>query len=50
VVIDKGTLDAICCGHDSEQNIEAMESEISRILVPGGVYIVFSYGKPVSLI
>jgi ubiquinone/menaquinone biosynthesis C-methylase UbiE len=48
VVIDKGTMDAICCGHAYKENIAAMEREISRVLVPGGVYIVFSYGKPVT--
>jgi ubiquinone/menaquinone biosynthesis C-methylase UbiE len=47
VIIDKGTMDAICCSQSYKENIAAMEREISRVLVPGGIYIVFSYGKPV---
>eukprot|EP00455_Lapot_gusevi_P022854 TRINITY_DN2379_c0_g1_i1.p1 TRINITY_DN2379_c0_g1~~TRINITY_DN2379_c0_g1_i1.p1 ORF type:complete len:226 (+),score=82.28 TRINITY_DN2379_c0_g1_i1:83-679(+) len=47
-VIDKGTLDAILCGSDSERNAMAMLRQIERILVPKGRFIVVTYGNPDS--
>ena len=35
VVLDKGTLDAILCGADSNKNSTAMIAEIHRLLKPG---------------
>ena len=45
VVIDKGTLDTILCGDNSEANVEKMLIEINRVLKPNGVYICLSYGS-----
>jgi len=45
-VIDKGTLDAILCGPGSLENADKMLSHISRILKPGGVFILITYGRP----
>ena len=44
VVVDKGTLDTILCGDNSESNVEKMLCEINRVLKPNGVYICISYG------
>ena len=44
IVIDKGTLDSILCGDDSEANTEIMMSEINRVLCKDGYYICISYG------
>eukprot|EP01119_Soliformovum_irregulare_P025069 TRINITY_DN916_c0_g1_i1.p1 TRINITY_DN916_c0_g1~~TRINITY_DN916_c0_g1_i1.p1 ORF type:complete len:208 (-),score=39.41 TRINITY_DN916_c0_g1_i1:56-679(-) len=46
VVIDKGTLDAMMCGKNNILNCEKTCSEISRILKPGGVFMLITYGKP----
>lgn len=45
VVIDKGTLDTILCGDNSEANVEKMLLEINRVLKSNGVYICISYGN-----
>ncbi|MCO5569195.1 hypothetical protein L7F22_022905 [Adiantum nelumboides] len=45
-VIDKGTLDSIMCGMGAPCNAEIMLTEISRVLKPGGVYILITYGDP----
>ncbi len=44
IVIDKGTLDSILCGDNSEPNALKMLSEIYRVLSPNGIYICISYG------
>ena len=47
VVVDKGTLDALCCGRGDPQESSAVRaclSEVARVLTPGGVYVVVSYG------
>ena len=44
VVMDKGTLDSILCGDNSEPNALKMLSEIYRILTPKGIYICVTYG------
>jgi len=46
VVIDKGTLDSVLCGEGSTKNCAQMCKEVSRVLKPGGTYIVVSYGQP----
>lgn len=45
-VIDKGTLDSIMCGMGAPCNAETMLTEISRVLKPGGVYMLITYGDP----
>ena len=44
IVIDKGTLDSVLCGDNSESNAQKMISEVFRILAPGGYYFCISYG------
>ncbi|PFH34006.1 putative methyltransferase [Besnoitia besnoiti] len=46
LVFDKGTMDCVLCGDNSFDNVAKMLREVSRVLVPGGVYIVVSYGQP----
>ncbi|KAF5191839.1 Methyltransferase-like protein [Thalictrum thalictroides] len=46
-VIDKGTLDSLMCGSNSQQNAVAMLEEVGRILKHGGVYILITYGAPI---
>jgi len=43
-VLDKGTLDSVLCGDNSEPNAEKMLSEIHRVLAPNGVFICVTYG------
>ncbi|KAK1278916.1 hypothetical protein QJS04_geneDACA015828 [Acorus gramineus] len=45
-VVDKGTLDSLMCGHDSQQNSFKMLEEVGRVLKDGGVYILITYGDP----
>jgi len=45
-VLDKGTLDALLCGEGSAENADRMCSEISRLLKPGGVFMLITYGSP----
>ncbi|KAG1655286.1 hypothetical protein FOA52_007982 [Chlamydomonas sp. UWO 241] len=47
-VIDKGTLDAIMCGGSSASNAHAMIEECARVLAPGGVMVVITFGDPIS--
>ncbi|KAL6493381.1 hypothetical protein OROGR_032471 [Orobanche gracilis] len=45
-VIDKGTLDSLMCGTDAPISASRMLGEVSRLLTPGGVYILITYGDP----
>jgi len=45
-VIDKGTLDALLCGEGSAENADHMCSEVSRLLKPGGAFMLITYGSP----
>ena len=45
-VIDKGTLDSLLCGENSTENIRRYCTEVTRVLKPGGAFIVVSYGSP----
>ncbi|XP_010270938.1 PREDICTED: methyltransferase-like protein 13 [Nelumbo nucifera] len=45
-VIDKGTLDSLMCGHNSQQNATKMLEEVGRVLKNKGVYILITYGAP----
>lgn len=46
LIIDKGTVDAICCGSNSTRNVRATLNECARLLRPGGQLIMITYGKP----
>eukprot|EP00744_Colponema_vietnamica_P001055 GILI01001795.1.p1 GENE.GILI01001795.1~~GILI01001795.1.p1 ORF type:complete len:208 (+),score=61.85 GILI01001795.1:40-663(+) len=46
VAVDKGTMDALLCGENSTKNVQSMVSEVYRVLAPGGVYLIVSYGQP----
>ncbi|GLI60014.1 hypothetical protein VaNZ11_002078, partial [Volvox africanus] len=45
-VVDKGTVDALLCSKDAADNIHNMFREISRVLVPGGVFLLITLGGP----
>ncbi|KAH7331211.1 hypothetical protein KP509_20G020300 [Ceratopteris richardii] len=47
-VIDKGTLDAIMCVVGGPYNAGLMMAEVSRVLRPGGIYILITTGNPES--
>merc|ERR1712107_559004 len=46
VVVDKATIDSVLCGEGSTHNAQKMLSEVSRVLMPNGVYIAISHGQP----
>lgn len=45
-VVDKGTLDSLLCGENSTANSGRYVAEVARVLKPGGVFIVVSFGTP----
>ncbi|XP_043693846.1 EEF1A lysine methyltransferase 4 [Telopea speciosissima] len=45
-VIDKGTLDSLMCGTSAPLSAAQMLGEVSRLLKPGGVYMLITYGDP----
>merc|ERR1712034_109438 len=45
-IIDKGTMDSVLCGEGSTSNVSKMLSECVRVLKPGGVFFMISYGVP----
>lgn len=45
-VIDKGTLDSLMCGTDAPLNASQMLEEVNRLLRPGGIYMLITYGDP----
>ncbi|KAL5708288.1 hypothetical protein ACHQM5_019098 [Ranunculus cassubicifolius] len=45
-VIDKGTLDSLMCGTSAPLSATQMLGEVSRVLRPGGVYMLITYGDP----
>ncbi|XP_056692200.1 uncharacterized protein [Spinacia oleracea] len=45
-VIDKGTLDSLMCGTGASISASQMLGEVSRLLKPGGVYMLITYGDP----
>ncbi|XP_073049477.1 uncharacterized protein [Primulina eburnea] len=45
-VIDKGTLDSLMCGTGASISATQMLGEVSRLLKPGGVYMLITYGDP----
>jgi ubiquinone/menaquinone biosynthesis C-methylase UbiE len=46
LVIDKGTIDAIMCGDDSDELIPSTMAEIFRVLSNHGKFVVVSFGSP----
>ena len=46
LVFDKGTLDAIFCGEQSEYRVLSTLYEIERVLAPRGLFIEITYGEP----
>lgn len=47
-VIDKGTVDALLCSSDADENIRRMFTEVARVLQPGGIFVLISLGEPAS--
>lgn len=47
-VIDKGTLDSLMCGTDAPISAAQMLGEVSRLLKPGGTYMLITYGDPTA--
>lgn len=45
-VIDKGTLDSLMCGSEAPSSASRMLGEVSRLLKPGGTYMLITYGDP----
>ncbi|KAK9866548.1 hypothetical protein WJX84_010992 [Apatococcus fuscideae] len=45
-IIDKGTLDSALCGPDAAENARRMLSECWRVLTPGGLFLLITYGSP----
>ncbi|KAI9169032.1 hypothetical protein LWI28_005788 [Acer negundo] len=45
-VIDKGTLDSLMCGTEAPVSATQMLGEVSRLLKPGGIYMLITYGDP----
>ena len=43
VIIDKGTLDALCCGDDAHRDTCMMMHEMYRLLKQGGKYLCISF-------
>ncbi|OAY39932.1 EEF1A lysine methyltransferase 4 [Manihot esculenta] len=47
-IIDKGTLDSLMCGNDAQISAAQMLREVSRLLKPGGTYMLITYGDPTA--
>mmetsp|Transcript_20671 Transcript_20671/g.45152 ORF Transcript_20671/g.45152 Transcript_20671/m.45152 type:complete len:325 (-) Transcript_20671:68-1042(-) len=43
--VDKGMMDALFCANRPDQLMEIMKN-VNRVLVPGGIYCVFSFSRP----
>lgn len=46
VIVDKGTLDSLLCSDEADRNAALACAEYSRVLAPGGVCLILSYGVP----
>ena len=49
-IIDKGTLDAVCCGDGFDWEAKQIANEMVRVLVPGGRWICLSLMPPSVLL
>ena len=49
-VLDKGTLDAMCCGDGFDYEAQCVSSEVTRVLSPGGRWICVSLMAPEVLL
>jgi len=49
-VIDKGTMDAIMCSPDGHETVFKMFQEVSRVLKPGGKYMLISFNMVLALL
>lgn len=47
-VVAKATFDSILCGENSTANAAKLCTEVSRVLKPGGNFVIVSYGQPES--
>ncbi|KAM3403868.1 hypothetical protein ACQJBY_007145 [Aegilops geniculata] len=45
-IIDKGILDAMMCGDDAPHGAYKMLAEVARLMRPGGIYMLITYGAP----
>lgn len=45
-IFDKGTLDTLMCSDSAAVLVDQMIKEVSRVLRPGGVFVLVSYGIP----
>ncbi|XP_024545098.1 uncharacterized protein LOC9645030 [Selaginella moellendorffii] len=45
-VIDKGLMDSMLCGSNGFIDVRFMLEETRRVLKPGGVFILITYGEP----
>lgn len=45
-VIDKGTLDSLMCGTIAPLSASQMINEVNRLLKPGGIFMLITYGDP----
>ncbi|CAL9113639.1 unnamed protein product [Musa textilis] len=45
-VFDKGNLDSLMCGMDAQLSASQMLEEVNRLLRPGGIYMLITYGDP----
>jgi ubiquinone/menaquinone biosynthesis C-methylase UbiE len=45
-VLDKGMLDSLMCGASATYSASSMLQEVRRVLKPGGVYLLITYGDP----
>ena len=45
-VFDKATIDTLICGDNSNKVVGSLLKEIARVMKPGGIFILISYGTP----
>lgn len=47
-VFDKGTIDSLLCGSDPVETVHLTLFEVERVLKPGGLFVLISFGDPAS--